>query len=153
MTSVLTGSLVAFLHFAAILGIAVTLSYEWLAMTRSPSHAVARQIQWCDLWYGISAVVLIIAGVLRVMYFDKGVDYYLSNPFFIAKMSFGVLAGVLSIYPTVRFMKWSKEIKQGLPPVVTEGQFLAISRIVRIELVLIVLMALCASLMARGVGV
>jgi putative membrane protein len=148
----LVGTLVAFLHFAAAFGIAITLSFEWLAMTESPSYEVARRIQWCDLCYGLSAIVLVVAGLLRVLYYDKGVDYYLSNPFFITKMALGTAIGMLSIYPTVRFTKWSKETKQGLSPVVTKGQFLVISRIVRTELLLLVLMALCASFMARGIG-
>jgi len=148
----LTGTLVAFLHFAAAFGIAIALACEWSALSESPTYEVARRIQWCDLWYGISAVFLVIAGVLRVIYYDKGVDYYLSNPFFIAKMVLGAAIGTLSIYPTIRFTKWSKETKRGLPPVVTRSQFLAISRIVRIELLLLLLMAFCASLMARGIG-
>jgi len=148
----LTGSLVAFLHFFAALAIAITLAYEWLAISESPTYEVARQIQWCDLCYGLSAIVLVVAGVLRVLYYDKGVDYYLSNPFFIAKIALGIAIGLLSIYPTILFTRWSKWTKQGQPPIVSRSHVVAISRIVRIELLLLVFMALFASFMARGIG-
>jgi putative membrane protein len=142
----------AFLHFTAVFGVVGTLSYEWLAMSKSPSYIDARKIQLCDLWYGISAAILLVVGFLRVYLFEKGKDFYLSNPFFILKIFLFLVVGLLSIYPTVRFIKWRKETKRGLPPVVTERQFASISIILRLELMLLLVIAFCASLMARGIS-
>ena len=76
-------ALFSFLHSAAVFGVVGTLSYEWLAMSKSPSHIEARKIQLCDLWYGVFAAVLLVVGFLRVYHFEKGKDFYLANPFFI----------------------------------------------------------------------
>ena len=145
-------ALLAFLHFAAVFVVVGTVSYEWLAMSRFPSHAEARKIQLCDIWYGISAAVLLVVGFLRVFYFEKGKDFYLSNPFFIAKLSLFLVVGLLSIYPTIMFIKWRKETKRGLSPVVTERQFFVVSIFLKLELLLLLAIALCASLMARGIS-
>jgi putative membrane protein len=61
----------AFVHFAAVFGIACTLFCEWLSMSPAPSFAEARRIQLCDRWYGACAAVVLIVGVLRVIYFEK----------------------------------------------------------------------------------
>ena len=83
---------------------------------------------------------------------EKGQAFYFSNPVFHAKLTLFVLVGLLSIYPTVRFIKWGAQTKQGLAPVVPAAEYARIMLMLRAELVLLLGMALCASLMARGVG-
>ena len=145
-------ALFAFIHFAAVFVIFGTVLFELVTMSRTPSLADAQRIQACDRWYGISAVVVLVAGVLRVLYFEKGVAYYGHSPFFHAKMTLFVIVGLLSIYPTVRFIKWRAQTRQGQAPVVSEEEYKRIVLILRAELVLLLGVALCASLMARAVG-
>jgi putative membrane protein len=42
----------------------------------------ARRIQRVDLAYGISAGLLLVFGLLRVFFFEKGVNFYIHSPFF-----------------------------------------------------------------------
>jgi putative membrane protein len=142
----------AFLHFVAVFGIFATIFLEWQTMSRAPTCAEARRIQLCDMWFGIFAGAVLVIGFLRVYYFEKGSTFYTSNPFFQAKLTLFVLVGLLSIYPTVRFIKWRKRTKQGLEPIVSAGEYWRIVVVLRVELALLLGMALCASLMARGVG-
>jgi putative membrane protein len=142
----------AFLHFLAVFGIFSTVFLEWLTMSRTPTWAEARRVQICDRWYGIFAVAVLVAGFMRVFYFEKGKAFYFASPFFHAKLTLFVLVGLLSIYPTIRFIKWGAQTKQGLPPVVSEVEYRRIMLMLRVELVLLLGVALCASLMARGVG-
>jgi putative membrane protein len=142
----------AFLHFTAVFGIFVTVFYEFLALSESPTLAEARKIQMCDRMYGIFATVLLVVGFLRVLYFEKGREFYFSNPFFHAKLTLFVLVGLVSIYPTIRFIKWGAQTKAGQPPVLVAGEYRKIRMALHIELVLLLGTALCASLMARGVG-
>jgi putative membrane protein len=142
----------AFLHFAAVFGVFATVFLEWQTMSRAPTFAEARRIQVCDAWYGISAGAVLVVGFLRVYYFEKGPAFYFASPFFHAKMTLFILAGLLSIYPTIRFLKWRAQTRQGQAPVVADGEYKWIMVILRAELVLLLGVALCASLMARGVG-
>ena len=142
----------AFFHFFAVFGIFGTVFLEWQTMSRTPTYAEARRIQVCDKWFGIFAGVVLIVGFLRVFYFEKGKAFYFSSPFFHAKLGLFVLIGILSIYPTIRFIKWRAQTKQGLAPIVSADEYKWIMVVLRAELVLLLGMALCASLMARGVG-
>ena len=142
----------SFLHFVAVFGIFAALFLEWQTMSRAPTYAEARRIQRCDTWYGLFAATVLIAGFLRVYYFEKGSEFYLANPFFYAKLALFVAAGLLSIYPTIRFLKWRAQTRQGQAPAVTDEEYRKIMRAIRAEMVLLLGVALCASLMARGIG-
>ena len=142
----------AFFHFFAVFGIFATVFVEWQTMSRTPTYAEARRIQLCDKWFGIFAGVVLVVGLLRVFYFEKGKAFYTSNPFFHAKLMLFVLVGLLSIYPTVRFIKWRAQTNQGLAPAVSADEHKRIMVVLRAELVLLLGMALCASLMARAVS-
>ena len=142
----------AFVHFVAVFGIFATIFLQWQTMSASPTLADARRIQISDRWYGILAGVVLVVGFLRVYFFEKGTDFYVGNPFFYAKLTLFALVGLLSIYPTVRYLKWRAQTRQGLAPVVAAGEYKWIALALRVELVLLLAMAVCASLMARGVG-
>lgn len=145
-------ALLAFVHFVAVFGIFGTVFLEWQTMSRSPSYPEARRIQRCDLWYGILAGAVVIVGFLRVYYFEKGHAFYMAKPFFRAKLAPFVLAGILSIDPTMRFVKWRPQTRNGQAPAISEREYVRIMNVLRAELVLLPGVALCASLMSRGVG-
>jgi putative membrane protein len=145
-------ALFAFLHFLAVFAIVATVFLEWQTMSHAPSLAEARRIQVADRWFGIFAALVLVVGFLRVYYFEKGGAFYSSNPFFRAKLTLFVLVGLLSIYPTIRFIKWRAQTNQGVAPVVGASEYQRIIAMLRLELALLLAMALCASLMARGIG-
>lgn len=148
----LAKSLIASLHFIAAFGIAATLFFEWFTFSRMPTHAEARRLALADRWYGIFAAVLLVVGFTRAAHFEKGWSFYAHSPFFHVKLTLFVLVGLLSIYPTIRFIRWSPELKAGRAPVVSELEFTRISRLLSVQMVLLVLILLAASLMANGVG-
>jgi putative membrane protein len=145
-------ALFSFLHFVAVFGIVATIFMEWQTMSRTPTVIEAKRIQICDRWYGIFSAWVLIVGFLRVFYFEKGQSFYFANPFFHAKLGLFVVIGLLSIYPTIRFLKWRTSLAAGTPPAVTEQEYKWIMLALRAELLLLLGMALCAALMARGVG-
>ena len=149
----IVSALFAFLHFVAVFGIFGTVFLEWQTMSPNPSYAEAKRIQLCDRWYGIFAGIVLIVGFLRVYYFEKGHAFYTASPFFHAKLTLFVLVGLLSIYPTVRFIRWRPQTSKGQAPVVSAQEYRRIINVLRAELLLLLGMALCASLMARAVGV
>jgi putative membrane protein len=145
-------SLVAYMHFLCAFGITATLFYEWFTFSRTPTAAEARRLALADRWYGIFAGALLVAGFTRAFHFEKGMDFYLHSPFFHMKITLFVVIGLLSIYPTIRFARWRPDIQAGRAPTVTESQFKLISRSLGTEMILLVALLLCASLMANGVG-
>jgi putative membrane protein len=142
----------AFIHFAAIFGIFATVFLEWQTLSRAPSLAEARRIQRCDRWYGIFAMLVLAAGFARALWFEKGWAFYRESPFFHWKLGLFILVGLLSIYPTVRFVKWGAQTRQGVAPVVSEVEYRRILWLLRAQLLLLLAVAFCATLMARGIG-
>jgi putative membrane protein len=147
-----TSAFFAFLHFVAVFGVVAAVFLEWQTMSPAPTHAEALRLQRCDRWYGQFAMLLVVVGLLRVYFFEKGKAFYFGNPVFNAKMTLFVLVGMVSIYPTVRFIKWRAQTRQGAAPLVSAKEYGRIMMSLRIELLLLLGTALCASLMARGVG-
>jgi putative membrane protein len=92
----------------------------------------------------VAAGVVLAVGLLRVFYFEKGAAYYFHSGTFIAKLALFALVGLLSIYPTRKFIAWRKAIDASSVP--------AIRRIIHLELVAVVLILLMAALMADGIG-
>ncbi|MCV9387552.1 DUF2214 family protein [Reichenbachiella ulvae] len=142
----------AFIHFVAAFGIMIGLVYERVTLSQTLSIQDAKRIQKADLIYGLSALAVLIAGFIRIYFYEKGSEFYLASPFFYVKMGAFTVVGVLSIYPTVRFLKWNKQIKNGEEPIITAQQFSTIKLLLNLEIVGVLIMLFAASAMARGIG-
>ncbi len=148
----MSSAIMAFLHHLAAFTLVGVVIYEHTAFRKDLTLAEARRLQRMDLIYGISAGVLLIVGLLRVFYFEKGTAFYAQNWFFWTKMIGFALAALLSIYPTIRFVSWNKSFANNRAPVISDQEFSRIKMILRLELLGIVIIILSAALMARGVG-
>lgn len=147
----LTNSLFAFLHFIAAIGVVVTVIYERITLDKHLSLQDVKRIQRADGLYGLCAMLVLVMGSLRVFYFEKGSNFYFSNFFFWTKLGAFVVVGLLSIYPTIRFMKWRKFTKDGLMPEIEASEYHLISRLINLEIAGLVIVLLSASLMAKGI--
>ena len=150
--AMLASALIAFAHFLAFFALATALILQLALVSESISVAIARRIQRADRAYGIAAILVLIFGILRVVYFEKGVDYYLSNTFFLLKMGLFIAVGLLSIYPTICYQRWNPVLKQDIVPELSMQAVRKLRKIMHTELVGIMGILLCASLMAKGFG-
>jgi len=148
----LVPALVAFGHFLAFFTLSAALVLQLALVAESLSVETARRIQRADLAVGIAGVLLLAFGFLRVIYFEKGSDFYFGNAFFLIKLALFVIAGVISLYPSAVFRRWSSELKQGIAPELDSDMLSRIKKIIHWELVLIGGILICASLMAKGIG-
>lgn len=148
----ISSSLMAFLHHLCAFTLTACIVYELIAFRKGLTLEEARRIQRVDVIYGISAGLLIVIGLLRVFYFEKGPNYYSHNLFFWAKMSAFVLVALLSAYPTVKYVKWIKFLKQNKVPEISDKEFSLIRTLLCLEIVGIAIILLSAAMMARGIG-
>lgn len=142
----------AFLHHLAAFTLVAALVIEFVLIRDVLTVKCARKLQLADLAFGVSAGLVLVLGLLRAFYFEKGASYYMHSVPFIAKVSLFAIVGLLSIYPTVEFASWGKSLKQGVAPTVTDRKMGSIRSIIHWELVGVILVILCAALMAKGVG-
>lgn len=145
-------SLMASLHHIAAFLLTACLIYEFVVFQRALTVGEARRLQRVDMWYGISSGVLLVAGLLRVFLFEKGANFYAANPLFWVKMGLFALMGLLSIYPTIRYLKWSQSLKENRSPEISEDEHKRIRLILNLEILGIVLILFAAPAMARAIG-
>lgn len=148
----LESAIVAYCHYLSFMLAIAALVVERLSLKSDLSLEKARRIVIADVVYGLSAIGVLITGVLRVLYFGKGADYYLDNPLFWTKIGLFLLVGALSLYPTVTFILWIKDLQQVQVPSLSRGKVQVLSSLVSLEIVGMLLIPLFASLMARGIG-
>ena len=149
MTTIVT---FPFLHHVAAFMLVASATVELVMLRGELTLASARSLLRIDALYGASAGVVLIAGLVRVFYTEKGSAYYFASGTFIAKMALFVTVALLSIYPTMQFMRWRRDVKEQRTPVLSAQRIRRIRMVLHLQLVLLVGVILCAVLMARGVG-
>jgi len=87
-----------------------------------------------------------------VFFFEKGVNFYTHNPLFWVKMGLFVLVGLLSIKPTIHFLRWIPALGKGEAPEISEADFKQVRLLLKLELLCIALILFAAPAMARGLG-
>jgi putative membrane protein len=145
-------ALFAFLHHLAAFTLAGAIAVQFVLIRGELSAESARRLSAADAVVGASALVVLLIGLLRVFYFEKGASYYFHSVPFILKLSVFAMVALASIYPTVLFASWRKAMKSGPLPAVAPGKLRAVRRIIHWELAGVVVILLCAALMARGIG-
>jgi putative membrane protein len=149
---VVTTALMAFLHHLLAFALTACLVYEFIAYRWNMSLAEIQRIQRVDLIYGISAGLLLVIGLLRVFFFEKGVNFYMNNPFFWVKMMAFILVALLSIDPTIRYIRWNRTLRRNEVPEISEPEYRRTRLLLSLEVIGIAVILLAASMMARGVG-
>ena len=142
--------LFAFLHHVAAFTLVGALAVELVLVRHTLTPSIARRLQVADAMLGASAGLLLAVGLARVVFFEKGAAYYFSNHAFLTKLSLFVIVALLSIVPTVEFLRWGKAVKQGQVPVIVEAKLRQVRRIIHIELAAVVVILLAAAIMAKG---
>jgi putative membrane protein len=74
----------------------------------------------------------------------------MSTHLFHIKLTLFIIIAGLSIFPTIRILKWRKQINRGEEPDVNEKGVKKLLMFIRIELLLAAIIPLLAVLIARG---
>lgn len=143
--------LFAFLHHLAVFILAISLVLELVLLHQTFTRQIANTLRFFDGLYGISAGAILLIGSARVMWYEKGANYYLHSGPFLMKMAIFALVGLISIYPTIVFYKWGKTLRQGVLPNFSGEQRSRILGILYAEIIGLALIILNAVLMAKGV--
>jgi putative membrane protein len=143
-------TLFAFLHHLCAFTLVSAVAIEFTLIRGELTLSSARRLQVTDMVLGIAAGALLVIGLLRVFFFEKGADYYFHSHAFLTKFSVFIAVGLLSIIPTVEFLSWRGALKAGQVPSVSARKLRLITAVIHGELLSIVIILLCAAIMARG---
>lgn len=146
-------AITAYFHYVSIGVIFAALAIEFFTLKEELNLKEAWRILWADSAYGLAAIVILTTGILRVLYFAKDTTYYLNNPVFWVKIILYLLVGLVSLYPTISFLKWIKSLMEKKAPEITINQYKRLKGIIIFELVGFSIIPLFASMMARGIEI
>ncbi|HLT74033.1 MAG TPA: DUF2214 family protein [Ohtaekwangia sp.] len=137
-----------YLHFISIFAIVGSLVSEHLLLKKEMTRSQIGRVARIDAVYGIAALTLLAAGLtLWLSDIGKPAAFYSKNWIFHLKITCFLLIGLLSIYPTVFFIKNRKG--DGNETVkIPKSVFMML----RLELTLLFIIPLLAGFMAKGIG-
>jgi putative membrane protein len=143
--------IVAALH---LLALGIGLGAVWArgqAFHGSLDSAGLRRTFAADTWWGVAAVIWITTGLARAFGgLEKGTVYYLHNHVFWAKMTLLLVILVLEVIPMLTLIRWRLVVGRGEHP--DTGTAARLATISYVQAVLVVLMILAATALARGFG-
>ena len=145
-------AIAAYLHYLSIFVLFALLTLEHQLFKLPLELERARRLVRIDAFYGAAAGLVLLTGAARVLWFGKGLAYYLHNGLFHAKLGLFVLIGLLSIVPTLVFLGWRGALKADRLPPLDPRRGRLVTLVIRLELLLLLIMPLLAALMARGFG-
>jgi putative membrane protein len=147
-----TDAILAYLHFGAIFTLIWFLAKEWTLLRAGAANVDIERLASADAGFGMSAGIVLVTGALRAVYGIKGWAFYAHNQAFHVKIGLFVLVGLISIAPTLMFLRWRKARRQDASFRVSEPEWKRARRWIMIELHLIALIPLAAVIMSRGLG-
>lgn len=137
-----------YFHFVSIFAIVGSLASEHLLLKPELTRAEIRRLSIIDAVYGLAALTLLAVGLtLWLSGIGKPSSWYSFNWIFHLKITCFLLVGVLSIYPTIFFIrnrKGNADERVQIPKTIV--------MMIRLELMLLFIIPLLAGLMSRGVG-
>jgi putative membrane protein len=142
----------AYLHYSAIFLVFGFLTVEVMLVRQPVDARAAALLVRCDIWYAASAVAALVTGISRVIYGAKGAAFYTANPVFWTKVGLFVAVSLVSIAPTIRFIRWRARHSADPRFAVPDGEQRRVRQLVMMELHLLAFVPLAAVLMARGIG-
>lgn len=137
-----------YIHFISIFAIVSSLVAEHLLLKKSMTRGEITRLARIDAIYGVAALTLLLAGfTLWLGSVGKPAAFYTKNWIFHTKITLFLIVGLLSIWPTVFFMRNRK----GNASEVIEVPASVVMTL-RLELTLLMIIPLLAGMMAHGVG-
>jgi putative membrane protein len=145
-------AILAYLHILAILTMVVFIASEAaLCRVEWINKAVIERLARVDMVYGMAAVLVLATGVARTVWGVKGTSWYWTNPLLHVKLTLFIVIGIVSIFPTLTYMRWRKAVRaSGALP--AEAEVRKTRRLVMIQAHLIAVIPLFAVFLARGFG-
>lgn len=142
----------AYLHFIAIFALFAYLIAEMLAIRAPLDAAAIQRLGRIDIFYFGAAMAVLGTGLLRLVFGAKGSEYYLSWWPIYAKVGTFVVIAVISIVPTLAFIRWRKMLDRDPAWQVPPEELRKMRRLITVELHLAALIPVFAVIMSRGLG-
>ena len=135
-------------HFIAVFAIVGAIFAEQFLVSKSMTRNEIKRIAKIDAIYIFGVILVLIAGLILWFWVGKPVSFYSRNWIFHTKLTMLIVLGLLSVYPIIFFFKNRKgndmDTKIRVP--------VTVIILLRLELCLIIVMPILATLISLGIG-
>ena len=145
-------AVLAYLHFIAIFVLFGFLTAETVIIRRPLDASSIRLLGRLDLWYFGAAIVVLLTGFLRLGFGAKGPEFYLASWPIYVKISLFVLIAVISVAPTLAFIRWRRALDHDPAWKVPDEEHRRYRKLVMAEVHLAAVIPAFAVIMSRGLG-
>jgi putative membrane protein len=145
-------AILAYLHYTAIILLFSFLTTQAMMLRAPLDGRTIPLIVRVDMGAGISAVAALLTGMLRLGLGAKGAAFYMSAWTFYAKVGLFIAVGLISIKPTLEYLRWRRALQQDAAWKLAPDEQAKVRRLVMVELHLGALIPVFAVMMARGLG-
>jgi putative membrane protein len=139
----------AVLHHLLVFSLVAILAMELALVRPGIGAAQIRRVGTVDAAYGALAGLIIVVGFARVFYGAKGSEFFLTNPWFWAKIIAFVIVGILSVPPTMRLAAWRTRLRTDPAFVPAEAEVQNTRRFMHLEALVFILIPIFAAAMVR----
>jgi len=143
-------AILAYAHYICIFALASVIIAELVLLRKTMLPDLARRLRAIDGGYGIIAGLVVVSGILRLTLGLKGAQFYIHNPVFWTKMGLFVIVGLLSIAPTIAYLRWNKRAAPDGSIVLEDAEFSRLRMLLWAQIIVFAFIPLCAVFMARG---
>jgi|SRR5687768_570434 len=137
--------LIRYFHFLAMFAMFSLLTVQHMLLKGQVEGKLMKKISVLDAAYGVSALVVLLAGLGMWFWVGKPAGFYSQNWVFHTKLTLFVLVAIISFIPTRFILKNRRATGTVIVPK-------SIVMCIRMELLLLCIIPLLAVLMANGVG-
>lgn len=102
-------ALVAYGHYLGFILGSASLAAERVLIKPAMSMEEEKMMTVADAAYGISGLIILVTGYLRVTQYAKGWEFYQHEPIFWVKLTLLAVAGASSFFPTIKIIQRSLE--------------------------------------------
>lgn len=145
-------AILAYLHFTAVFLLFSFMVVETMMMRGPLDAASVRVLGRVDIWFFGSAIAALVTGFLRLVWGAKGPDFYLASWPIYVKVALFLAVGIISVWPTLRFIRWRRMLERDPAWKVPDGERRLVRRLIMVEVHLAALIPLVAVVMSRGLA-
>jgi putative membrane protein len=142
----------AYLHYAAIFTLFAFLTVQAMVLRAPLDQRLVRLLGRSDIWVAGAAGATLVTGFLRAGLGAKGGDFYFGSWPIYVKIAMFAVVGLMSIKPTLAYIRWRKAYEQDPTWSVPAGEHAAMRKRVMAEVHIAALIPVVAVIMARGLG-
>ena len=136
-----------YLHLISVFVVFGCITGQYVLLKSEMTYNELKKVAWIDAVYGVAALTTVVFGLLLWFVVGKPATFYNSNPLIYVKVGLFFIVGLLSLRPTIFFFKARKQPKDHLFNIPSN-----LRRCILIELIIMLIIPIFATMMAVGYG-